>query len=168
MNTTTTEPISLGTMADELLTELEKQVCSCTRPRFPIHCRVCGSRVVYAKQANTIRLMEAFPEVNPTVIETLRDAGVLGLILPTNCSRGFRCLRCGLNFHEFTTCKAPTPIAKGRIQRQSNEPTAKTEPDTIVIKQKELSEAARALASGVPQKQVLAKLFAGQPPLSKR
>lgn len=82
--------------------------CTCGREqKANKHCPACGSASCYAKEANSIQLQ-------------LPNTGV-------DCpaefltAMGYRCRKCGLNFHEAMPCEAPRFESKTMAERRRKE-----------------------------------------------
>lgn len=74
----------------EAVVEAAGPTCECGRGRLPIHCRKCGSRTIYVKDANSASF--DLEEIH----------GIT--------AQGFRCRRCGADFNEATPCEAPIHV----------------------------------------------------------
>jgi transposase-like protein len=119
----------------EALSELVGVKCDCGRERMPVHCRQCGSRTIYSKDANSAKIQ--LPDADGDII-----------------AQGFRCRKCGEDFNEASPCKAPVQEIEEKVAALQEI----DDPQHI----EQLAEMSRLLSGADPRqkREVLHRLFA--------
>ena len=125
-----------------ILVESLGEKCECNRKRLPIHCRSCGGRMIYAKDANNTNLQ----------VSKLSSLSKDSLF-----AQGFKCRKCGADFNEATSCKAPhlveTPVEIPEDVKDASELSQKAKALSEAQSEKQRARVLRDMLANTPNSQ---------------
>ena len=125
-----------------ILVEALGEKCKCNRKRLPIHCRSCGGRMIYAKDANSTNLQvsKLFAQAKDSLF-----------------AQGFKCRKCGADFNEATDCKAPhlveAPVEVPEDAKDAGEPSQKAKALSEAQSEKQRVRVLREMLANTPNSQ---------------